>query len=408
MVSLWFGGRPAAQTSIRDFSSFEFSDYETGTDEIEGQPTIALQTIALQRTAGDLARHGGFGRNSNMGPPMAKMAYPEFHKALLDQNLYPSSSRRIKFEETRYSYLFKSGTQFYKIRKNSPIYSSLAVKEVFAIEALRLSQRWAPENDQAVVPICKTGDSYVFSGDGEVIEYALRMTQLAGNHWASDLHRAGKLTPNTLGRLARYLATQHETYAAGDKTQDAGRPEHLRELFEEVSYQVKKYVGQTVSQPMFDMIIRPVEKFIDDSRKLFLRRQRRDRIVDGHGAFLPEHIFIVSKEVLAVSPLDGQQKYRILDAANDLAVFINEMELMGAAENAELFLMRYISATHDRELPKILPIYRTFQAMRSGLAFSEWSVTSSESNKKITEFLAKAHECFNLAVKCARDIPRSV
>ena len=167
MVSLWFGGRPAAQTSERDFSSFEFSDYETGTDEIEGQPTIALQTSALQRTAGDLARHGGFGRNSNMGPPMAKMAYPEFHKALLDQNLYPSSSRRIKFEETRYSYLFKSGTQFYKISKNSTIYSSLAVKEVFALEALRLSQRWAPENDQAVVPICKTGDSYVLSGSGE-------------------------------------------------------------------------------------------------------------------------------------------------------------------------------------------------------------------------------------------------
>ena len=59
---------------------------------------------------------------------MTKKLYPEFHKALLDQTLYPSATRRIKFEETHHSYLYKTGDHVYKIPKPGPLFSSLAVK----------------------------------------------------------------------------------------------------------------------------------------------------------------------------------------------------------------------------------------------------------------------------------------
>ena len=81
----------------------------------------------------------------------------------------------------------------------------------------------------------------------------------------------------------------------------------------------------------------------------------------------------------------------------------NEMILMGAEEEADLFVKRYIAATKDRELTKILPVYQAFQAMRSGLAYSEWIVESPERKPELS---AKAHSYFNLAVQQAREISR--
>jgi len=93
----------------------------------------------------------------------------------------------------------------------------------------------------------------------------------------------------------------------GEHAAELGHPEHFRSIFEEVTYQVKKYIGQTLSEAMFEIIMRPVERFIDEGRKLFLRRQKRERIVEGHGAFVLEHVYLKGKDVLAISPLAAPQ-----------------------------------------------------------------------------------------------------
>ena len=337
---------------------------------------------------------------------MAKKAYPEFHKALLNQSLYPSASRRIKFEETGTSYLYRTGDHLYKIRKDSPVYSSLAIKEAYAHEALRVGERWAPGCYEAVVPIVQTESGYALGGEGEEVAYAVRIKQLSGHYWLSDLLAHGKATQTAIGRLARYLADEHQAHAAPDKAAEVGRPEHLRGLVEEIAYQAKKYIGQTLTDAMYDMTMRPLERFLDEGRKLFLRRQKRDRVVDGHGAFIPEHIYMRGKDVLAVSALETHRKYRLLDAANDVATLLNELNLADAKETADLFLKRYVTASRDRELEKILPVYEAFQAMRRGLVYSERQVDAANAAAS-EDFARRAHAYFNLAVQRVRELPRN-
>ncbi|NIP71633.1 MAG: hypothetical protein GWO16_00730, partial [Gammaproteobacteria bacterium] len=95
-------------------------------------------------------------------------------------------------------------------------------------------------------------------------------------------------------------------------------PEHLHGLLEEVTYQTKKYVGITANEALLELVTRPLGRFLEDTRKLTLRRMKRGRIVDGHGAFVPEHVYLRGTDLRAIGPLDGQAKFRVLDAAHDV------------------------------------------------------------------------------------------
>lgn len=338
---------------------------------------------------------------------MTKTHRPEYHKALLDQATYPSATRRIKFVETPTSYHYWTGTHRYKIRKTSPVYPNLAIKERYAHEALRLGRRWAPEVVEAVVPIVRRAEGgFALDGPGEPVDYAVRMVQLLDTYWLHKLVPADKITQTGWGRLARFLAEHHATAASEESAAAAGRPEHFRALADEVFYQCKKYLGRTLTQAMLDMVTRPLYRYLDEGRKAFLRRVKKGRIVGGHGAFVPQHVYMRGTDVQAVAPLEAQRKFRVLDAASDVATMVNELERVGAHEGAELFLKRYVSASRDRELARVLPAYRALRAMRSGLVHSERMAERPEGDAEREALLQSAHEYFNLAVQNARQIVR--
>jgi len=338
---------------------------------------------------------------------MRKRAYPEFHKALMDPAMYPQVSRKIKFEESPDSYFYKTGTDVYKIRKPSPVYSSLAIKEAFMQEAATLGRRWAPGLTVEALPLVRRDGGFVLGGQGDAADYVLRISQLSTQHWLNHLLEAGRCTPTVIGRVARFLAALHAEHPAPAGTAEtAGRPEHLRGLLEEIFYQSKKYTGTALSETMLEVVTRPTMRFIEESRKLFLRRVKKGRIVDGHGAFVPEHIHVRGKDVLAVSPLDGQAKYRMLDATNDVAALVNALALAGEDELAELFVKRYATAAKDRDLDRTLPVYRVFQAVHNGLRLCERSAQVGLEEELRAAWQQQAQRQYQHAVQLVRLIPR--
>ena len=339
---------------------------------------------------------------------MSKHAYPEFHKALLEQATYPAAPRRIRFEETRRSYLYRTGEHLYKLRKASPLYSSPAIRERYAQVALSLGQRWARDVVQAVVPILRTPGGYALTGEGEAVDYALRMVQLPDSHWLHRMLEHGKVTPTHVGRLARFLAEQHAAAALGEKAAEMGHPHRLQALFDELIYQSKKHFGQTLSEPVLDMIVRPLSKYLDEVHKLLVRRLKRGRIVEGHGAPVPEHFCLQGDDVHALAPLDAQPKFRQLDAANDVAVLINALESRGQGEHAELLVKRYVAAAKDRDLPRVLPLYCVLQALRDGLQRSEWVAELSPDSAERPELARQATAAYNQALRVARALPKLI
>ena len=292
------------------------------------------------------------------------------------------------------------------IRKTAPADSSPAMKELHARNALAIGKRWAPQVYVDVVPVVKTGSGYALGLPGEVLDYALELNQVSAHYWLHNLIPQGKFPPAAVSKVARYLAEHHREIAGMEVPPEAGRPENLRDLAEEVFYQVKKYIDVTVAPPLVDTVARPMLKFIEDHRKLFLRRHKKGLIVECHGAFVPEHIYIKGREVFAVSPLTVSRKFRILDVANDVATLANDLQRLGAAEERELFVKRYTASARDRDIATILPAYQTLQAMRSGLSYSESLSGEDLTDEQRAELGKMAQSYFQLAVQASREIPR--
>ncbi len=338
---------------------------------------------------------------------MTLHSLPDFHAALLEPSRYPEAPHRIKFEETRRSYLYRTGSHVYKVRKTSVLFSSPAIKERYSQVALMLGRRWAGDVVQAVVPIVRTPAGFALGGAGEPVDYALRMAQLPDAQWLHRMLADEQPTPILLGQLARFVAGQHAAAALEERAAGSGHPQRVQELLDELLDQSRKHVGPCVSEPVLEMIARPLGRCLEDLRRLMLRRLKRGRIVEGHGALQPEHIHAHDAEIHALAPLEAQPKFRVLDAANDVALLSNALALRGHGEAAELFVQRYAAAAKDRDLLRVLPVYRILQALRSGVQRGDWSAEAAPDSKERSALAQEAGGCFALALQMARALPKS-
>jgi hypothetical protein len=338
---------------------------------------------------------------------MTRKPHPEYHKFMVDPATHPTATRRVKHEETRFSHLYKTGTEVFKIRKTSATHSSLAIKEIYAHEALQLGQRWAPTTYLGMVAITQQDGHFALGGAGAPVDYAVRMAQLSDHHFADYLALHQKLNPTALGRTARFLALKHAEWP-GSEAQNAeiGRPDHFAELIEEVFYQAKKYFGVGLNPAMYELIARPMAHFLEHHRKVFLRRQKKHRVVQVHGDFVPRHVFVKQQDVEAIAPLEGPRNLRVLDAASDVAQFVNGLRLLGAPEDADVFAKRYVMAAKDRDLDSILPAYQVYQAVREGLLCCEWFSEVAAEDERRDQIREEALQFFNLAVEVARTLPK--
>lgn len=327
----------------------------------------------------------------------------ELVKALKEPAAYHNSPKTIKLRETSTSFLFKADDQLYKIKKLGNEYATLAVKEAFCREECRLSQRFNPNWPLEVLPVMEHNDELKIGGtEGEIIEYALKMEALADQWSLSQLLAKDKLTIKHISKIATRIAEIHAVSPAKDRAAESGKPEPFRALCDDMLFQLKRYFEASLTQPILDMIRHPLEKFIDDNKRLFNKRQKKGRIVLGHGAFLPEHIFVCGDQVHFISPQEVQKKLAVLDVANDVSSLTVELARMGKTELFDAFVQQYLEVSNDQDLLKMLPLYQTYCALKQGVKTCELKV--SQQNDDLGTL---AMDYFNLAVRFSREIPRA-
>jgi len=326
----------------------------------------------------------------------------ELVRALKEPSAYQNSPKTIKLRETLTSFLFKADDQLFKIKKSGNEYASLAVKEAFCHEECRLSQRFNPNWPIEVLPVMEHNGELMIGGtEGEIIEYALKMEVLSDQWSLSQLLAKDKVTAKHISKIATRIAEIHAASPAKDRAAESGKPEPFRALCDDLLFQLKRYFETSLTQPILDMIRHPLEKFIDDNKRLFNKRQKKGRIVFGHGAFLPEHIFVHGDQVYFISPQEVQKKLAVLDVANDVSSLTVELARMGKTELFDTFLEQYLEVSKDQDLLKMLPLYQTYCALKQGVKTCELKV--AQQNDELGNI---AMDYFNLAVRFSREIPR--
>ncbi len=140
----------------------------------------------------------------------APIEAPPLIAALMDAAAYDHPVGEIRLLETHISWVLLTGDYAYKIKKPVDLgfldFSTLDKRRFYCEEELRLNRRLAADAYLDVVAITGTPDQPVLGGQGDAIEYAVKMVQFAQDAQLDRVLRRGELEPPQLDALARLVA----------------------------------------------------------------------------------------------------------------------------------------------------------------------------------------------------------
>src|SRR5262249_14550908 len=128
-------------------------------------------------TAGRSARPSGIFRFE-----VPRMELAGLIDALSDPRAYPDPVDSVEVRQTHISVAFLVGPWVYKIKKPVRLgfldYSSLERRRHYCDEEVRINRRLAPEVYAGVVVVAASGEGVQVEGQGQVIEWAVKMVRL--------------------------------------------------------------------------------------------------------------------------------------------------------------------------------------------------------------------------------------
>lgn len=273
----------------------------------------------------------------------------------------------IELIQTHISYVLLTGDFAYKLKKPVDFgflnYSTLELRSHFCQEEIRLNQRGAAELYLEVVSITQNGDKYQIGGDGEVVEYAVKMRQFDEETLFTNLLAAGKLTPELILELGRTVARYHASAATNEYISSFGRVDCVKEVVDDNYSHTEKYIGVAQTQVRFNETKAFTDKLFAERQELFASRVTNGSIRECHGDLHLRNICLgEDNRILLFDCIEFNEPFRFADVMYDVAFTVMDLDARKRTDLGNIFLNVYIEETGDWSGLELLPLYLCRQA----------------------------------------------
>ena len=296
-------------------------------------------------------------------------ALPSTIKALLKPEVYPHKPKEVELVQTQMSFVFLTGEYVYKVKKPVNLgyldYTTLEKRHFFCRQELELNRRLCPDVYLAVVPIVKEKGGFCLQGQGQAVEYAVKMKQLPQDRMMNVLLPRGKVTPEMVARVAERLAGFHRKAETSQKIAAFGKLDLIRRNCDENFAQTEKYIGTSITIKEYQHIKNYTDDFVDSKGNLFNKRAREGRIRDCHGDLHAAHICFTD-EICIYDCIEFNDRFRYCDVASEIAFLAMDLDRYGQAGLSRHLVDTYVGLSHDEELLKLLSFYKCYRAYVRG------------------------------------------
>ncbi|MFW6358079.1 MAG: AAA family ATPase [Chroococcales cyanobacterium] len=298
---------------------------------------------------------------------MTKLTTAQIIQKMQQPDFYPHPvTQQIELMQTHVSYVLLTGDYVYKVKK--PVnfgfldYSTLDKRLHFCQEEIRMNREAAPEIYLEVVPITQEGDKVVLGGEGNPIEYALKMRQFPQEALLSERYKAGNLTETQMEELGRIVADFHAKTATNDYIRSFGDVAKVREAFDENYQQTEKYIGGPQTQEQFNETKQFTDTFFEQREALFRQRQEQNKIRECHGDLHLRNMCLWQDKIVLFDRIEFNEPFRFVDVIYDVAFVVMDLDARGSKAFGNAFLNTYMEQTGDWEGLQLLPLYLSRQA----------------------------------------------
>ncbi|MBW4519166.1 MAG: AAA family ATPase [Scytolyngbya sp. HA4215-MV1] len=298
---------------------------------------------------------------------MSETSLPLLIQSMQRSQFYPHPvTEPIQLIQTHVSYVLLTGDFVYKVKK--PVnfgfldFSTLEKRHHFCQEELRLNQRGAGDLYLEVLPITQSGEQFQLGGDGQTVEYAVKMRQFPQDTLLSHLFEQGNLTEAILLNLAKTLADFHQTAPTSGYVRSFGEIPQVRQSIDENYDQTVQYIGGPQTQSQFDETKAYTDRFFAERHPLFASRIQHNWIRECHGDVHLRNIALWQDKLWLFDCIEFNEPFRFVDVMFDVAYIIMDLDVRKRSDLSTLFLNAYIEQTGDWEGLQVLPIYLSRQS----------------------------------------------
>jgi aminoglycoside phosphotransferase family enzyme len=333
------------------------------------------------------------------------MDLPLLQKALLNPEIYPDHPKTIKFIETHISLLFLTGNHVYKVKKPVDFgfldFTTLEKRIFFCEQEVMLNRRLSPDIYLGVVKITYGQDRILLEGNGEVVEYAVKMKQIPEELLMDKLLEKNKVTSKMIEAISEKLVRFYSDAETSDLIKSFAKPGRVKQDTDENFEQTEKYIGLTIPRDVYEEVKNRTNDFFKAREKIFYRRIAADRIRDCHGDLRLEHIFW-GDEISIFDCIEFNERFRYTDVAADIAFLAMDIDYHEREDLNRPLINTYIEKSGDKELLEVLDFYKCYRAYVRGKveSFRLDDPNIPEGEKR--EALKRAQKYFNLAQRYAQ------
>jgi aminoglycoside phosphotransferase family enzyme/predicted kinase len=285
--------------------------------------------------------------------------------ALSDPAIYPHPVNTLRVEETHISKVFLTGSYVYKIKKPVDLgfldFTTLKKRHHYCQQEVQLNQRLSEEVYLDVVAITQGSDGYALDGDGEPVEYAVKMRQLPDGRTMLKLVRRGELSADMVQGLVGILARFYKDAEKGPEIDAMGSRESIWVNIEEDFVQTNPFVSTILDQVKFSAMHRWVRTFLNARAEIFDQRIENGYIRDCHGDLRLGHIYFADG-IQIIDCIEFNERFRYGDVAADLAFLAMDLDFNGFPDIGQSLIADYAASANDPEIFLLLDFYKCYRA----------------------------------------------
>jgi len=224
-------------------------------------------------------------------------------------------------------------------------YGTLEARRRFCEEEVRLNARLAPSLYLGVSRITRTARGVAVDGEGEVLEYAVRMRRFPDGALFSERAAAGLLGDGEIDALAQLLAGFHASTPAAPRDSGFGAPARRRDAALAVLEGAVAALGPGPAARLAKWLEGEAARLAP----LWRCRAEAGRVRECHGDLHLANIVRLDGRVCAFDAIEFDPALRWIDVLDDVAFAVMDLAACGHRALAFRLLNGWLDATGEHE-----------------------------------------------------------
>ena len=280
--------------------------------------------------------------------------------------VYPHRANNIRHHETHISHVFLAGDFAYKIKK--PIktefldYSTLKKRRHYCEEEIRLDRRYAADLYIEVTALSLEDGKVQIGGNGEPIEYAVKMHRFPEDALLSQRVDAGLLNTMDVRELASEVADFHRLARPCEVLRAAHAASKVRSNLQQILVSLSsKCSGDTAAT--LQVVRDWSERYFTEYRDDFGARSQFGFIRECHGDLHLQNIVRWRNQWVPFDGIEFNEDLRWIDVASDSAFLAMDLAARDHLELSRSFVNGYLECTGDYSSLTVMRWYLVYRSL---------------------------------------------